>query len=212
MKDHTKYAVKIIKKADGKEALLLQLQSEYSTPTSWFVSWFGSTHGSCSWAMLQQLLPAIGSCRSPTKRQECCARQEMEHMLPKRGEQELTHAVLGACVHGAHGRCLCPADIVKEVAIMRLLADHPNTVQLHQVRPGSRSQVHSVCVPQAAAGQFGHSMMRFQRQCNSRDNRGQPKRAVKGVCKGVCLLRSMLCPAGAARCQKLLSGHGVLQR
>lgn len=25
------------------------------------------------------------------------------------------------------------ADIVKEVAIMRLLSDHPNTVQLHQV-------------------------------------------------------------------------------
>jgi serine/threonine protein kinase len=25
------------------------------------------------------------------------------------------------------------ADIVKEVAIMRLLANHPNTVQLHQV-------------------------------------------------------------------------------
>lgn len=43
------------------------------------------------------------------------------------------------CVYGAHCRCLCLADIVKEVAIMRLLADHPNTVQLHQVRPGSRS-------------------------------------------------------------------------
>lgn len=43
VKDHTKYAVKIIKKADGKEALLLQLQSECSTPTSWFVSWSGTT-------------------------------------------------------------------------------------------------------------------------------------------------------------------------
>lgn len=30
IKDHTQYAVKIIKKEDGKEALLLQLQSEHT--------------------------------------------------------------------------------------------------------------------------------------------------------------------------------------
>lgn len=30
IKDGTKYAVKIIKKADGKEALLLQLQSKHA--------------------------------------------------------------------------------------------------------------------------------------------------------------------------------------
>jgi hypothetical protein len=43
---------------------------------------------------------------------------------------DVVHAVLCAvcCVLMS-----VSADIVKEVAIMRLLADHPNTVQLHQV-------------------------------------------------------------------------------
>jgi hypothetical protein len=35
------------------------------------------------------------------------------------------------------------SDIVKEVAIMRLLADHPNTVQLHQVGCAAALLLHS---------------------------------------------------------------------
>jgi hypothetical protein len=105
IKTGAKHAVKILKKQEGKEDLLLQLQSECGI--------HGADSSSCCVGLKENTQQAGG----------CVAWR----MLP--------HA--HTCVHGTLPGIVRTlphtADIVKEVAIMRLLADHPNTVQLYQV-------------------------------------------------------------------------------
>lgn len=134
LKDGKKYAVKIIKKHEGKQQLLQQLQGTALLP--WAVS-SPCTNSDASTQVMSLLSACHDDCAkhlwaavTDTLRSDC------------QGCLQPAHALLaGQCLHGrisvlfslSNMVVSCPAGIVKEVAIMHLLADHPNMVQLHQV-------------------------------------------------------------------------------
>jgi hypothetical protein len=110
VKDGTKYAVKIMTKAQRKEEVLLQLQSEPVACAAQAAGCRRCRVGARAAAGGHAVTPPTGAeCVGALTAARCCC------------------CCCCCCTHSTR------TDIVKEVAIMRLLSDHPNAVGLAQV-------------------------------------------------------------------------------
>jgi hypothetical protein len=166
VKDGTKYAVKIIKKQDGKEALLLQLQSECSHLV---LSW-------CLSCYRQQSTATAGPC--------CSSCPVTEHLQQTHNDGSGAHVCVslscrhceGGCHHAAAGR---PPQ-------------HSAAAPGATRQPPSS---HSTQCVSGHCRKASQSAIRGQPQGNSRETGGPPKLVLTGVsvtptcCPTSCVLQ-----------------------